>query len=71
MIKNSFYILFFLLFSQLVSAQCAMCKAVVEQGGKEMAEGINSGIVYLMSFPYIVVAVGVYLIYRNWKKENT
>ncbi len=70
MIKNNFYILFFLLFSQFVSAQCAMCKAVVEQGGKEMAEGINSGIVYLMSFPYIIVAVGVYLIYRNWKKEN-
>jgi len=70
MIKNSFYILFFLFFSQFVSAQCAMCKAVVEQGGKDMAEGINSGILYLMSFPYIVLTVGVYLIYRNWKKEN-
>lgn len=49
--------------------QCAMCRAVVEQGGEEVAEGINSGIVYLMAFPYIVVAVSMYLLYRNWKKN--
>jgi hypothetical protein len=30
-----------------------MCRAVVEQGGEKMAEGINSGIVYLMAFPYM------------------
>jgi hypothetical protein len=47
-----------------------MCRAVVEQGGNEMAEGINSGIVYLMAFPYIVVGIGAYLFYRNWKKQS-
>lgn len=51
-------------------AQCAMCKAVVEQGGEEVAEGINSGIVYLMAFPYVVVAVAAFLFYRNWKKTS-
>ena len=51
-------------------AQCAMCRAVVEQGGEEVAEGINSGIVYLMAFPYIVVAVASYLLYRNWRRTS-
>jgi len=69
-IKNNFYVLSLLLFSQFTSAQCAMCRAVVEQGGDEMAEGINSGIVYLMAFPYIVVGIGAYLFYRNWKKQS-
>ena len=53
-----------------LAAQCAMCRAVVEQGGEEVAEGINSGIVYLMAFPYIVVAVASYLLYRNWKRSS-
>ena len=53
-----------------LEAQCAMCRAVVEQGGEEVAEGINSGIVYLMAFPYLVVAVSMYLFYRNWKRST-
>ena len=60
-----------LLSSSLVGyGQCAMCKAVVEQGGEEVAEGINSGIVYLMAFPYVVVVVAAFLLYRNWKKTS-
>ena len=64
--------LFLLLYSApfFIRAQCAMCKAVVEQGGEEVAEGINSGIVYLMAFPYVVVAVAAFLFYRNWKKTS-
>jgi len=59
------------LWSPYVSfGQCAMCRAVVEQGGEEVAEGINSGIVYLMAFPYILVATAFYLFYRNWKRSN-
>ncbi len=50
-------------------AQCAMCRAVVEQGGEEVAEGINSGIVYLMAFPYLLVSVALFLFYRSWKKS--
>ena len=60
----------FLLSSGGLQAQCAMCRAVVEQGGEEVAEGINSGIVYLMAFPYLVVAVASYLFYRNWKRSS-
>ncbi len=57
-----------LLFSELISAQCAMCKAVVESGDAEIAEGVNSGILYLMAFPYILVAVAGFLIYKNRSK---
>ncbi len=58
------------LFSADSFAQCAMCRAVVEQGGEEMAEGINSGIVYLMAFPYLLIATAMFLFYRNWKKSS-
>ena len=57
-------------FSLETNAQCAMCRAVVEQGGEEVAEGINSGIVYLMAFPYLLIAVAMFLFYRNWKKST-
>ena len=49
--------------------QCAMCRAVVEQGGEDVGEGINSGIVYLMAFPYLLIAVALFLFYRSWKKS--
>ena len=48
-----------------------MCRAVVEQGGEATAEGINSGIVYLMAFPYLIITLSVFLFYRNWKKNNS
>lgn len=71
--KRTFLLLAGMLLSQSEAskAQCAMCRAVVEQGGEEIAEGINSGIVYLMAFPYVVVAVASYLLYRNWKRTSS
>ncbi|MCT4698126.1 hypothetical protein [Tenacibaculum haliotis] len=62
------YILFVLfIVSVNASAQCAMCKAVVEGGNETMAEGVNNGITYLMVFPYILVGVLSYFIYRHKK----
>ena len=57
-----------LLFALDTNAQCAMCKAVVENGGQEMAEGINSGITYLMIFPYLLVGLLAYILFRYKKK---
>jgi len=71
MSRNIFHVFLFLMISQITNAQCAMCRAVVEQGGEETAEGINSGIVYLMAFPYLIIAISVFLFYRNWKKNNS
>ena len=69
MFKKKFYILgLLLIFSAKSSfAQCAMCKAVVENGNETMAEGLNDGITYLMVVPYILVGVLFYFIYRHKK----
>ncbi|GGG94461.1 hypothetical protein GCM10011416_09750 [Polaribacter pacificus] len=65
--KTLFFLLVFLTLDP-IHAQCAMCKAVVENGGEPMAEGINSGITYLMAFPYILVAILAYSLYRYKKR---
>ena len=52
------------------SAQCAMCRAVLEnEDGQKAAKGINDGIVYLMSIPYILVFGLGFFIY--WKFFRT
>lgn len=56
------------LLPEMVGAQCAMCRAVLEsEGNVEVAEGINNGIVYLMAIPYVLVAVLFYFVYRKMK----
>lgn len=54
-----------------IVAQCAMCRAVLEsEEGGTKAETINDGIVYLMIFPYVMVALVFYVIYRmKFKKK--
>lgn len=59
-----------LIASTNISAQCAMCKAVVEGGNETMAEGVNNGITYLMVFPYILVGLLFYFIYRHKKASK-
>lgn len=59
-----------LIFALESNAQCAMCKAVVENGDIEMAEGINSGITYLMIFPYLLVAVLAYVLFKYKKRAK-
>ncbi len=62
----------FLLFITLdVDAQCAMCRAVLEsEEDQSAAEGINDGIVYLMIFPYLLMAGVAYFIWRSRKKTR-
>ena len=53
------------------SAQCAMCRAVLEsEEGQKTAEGINNGIVYLMLIPYLLVGGLGYFLYRQYKSVN-
>lgn len=70
--SNKILIIFLIIFSSdKIFSQCAMCKAVVENGDGAMAEGINSGITYLMVFPYLLVGGLFFLIYRyNRKLKN-
>ncbi len=52
-------------------AQCAMCRAVLEtEEGGVKAEAVNDGIVYLMAFPYILVAVIGYVVYKSRKQKK-
>lgn len=54
-----------------VDAQCAMCRAVLEtEEGQSAAEGINDGIMYLMIFPYLLMAGVAYFIWRSRKKSR-
>ncbi|MBT8301726.1 MAG: hypothetical protein HKP42_03815 [Maribacter sp.] len=63
-----FLFVFFLFAPQLLEAQCAMCRAVLEsEGNVSSAEGINNGIVYLMAIPYILVAALFFFIYKKMK----
>ena len=48
---KKYSVIFLLFVSNIIPAQCAMCKAVVENGNADVAEGINNGITYLMAFP--------------------
>ena len=59
--------------SLLAEAQCAMCKAIAEsnsQGGGDIAAGLNSGILYLMIFPYLIIGAVAYAFYRQRKAKK-
>ena len=54
-----------------VSAQCAMCRAVLESEETGVtAEAVNDGIVYLMAFPYILVTIVGIIVYRIMNKKD-
>ena len=51
--------------------QCAMCRVVAESSqdaGGTIANGLNSGILYLMACPYILILFGlIWMYYRRDK----
>jgi hypothetical protein len=55
-------------------AQCAMCRATVENnvsnGETSVAAGLNLGIIYLFTMPYLIVAIIGVLWYRYSKKKK-
>lgn len=54
-----------------INAQCAMCRAVLENNSdNSVAEGINDGIVYLMVFPYLLMGGLGYYIYKTHQKKK-
>ncbi|WP_339611394.1 hypothetical protein [uncultured Planktosalinus sp.] len=71
--KKQQLIIFFLtlFFLPEINAQCAMCRAVLESDADgSTAEGINNGILYLMAFPYLLVGVIGFLIYKSRQKAR-
>ncbi len=69
-------LIFFFLFlrSTVVNAQCAMCRASVENSISEdsasFAASLNTGILYLFVMPYLLVALIAYLWYRGSHKNE-
>lgn len=69
------YLVIFLLGSAGTEAvaQCAMCRATLENnvsnGNTGIAAGINFGILYLFVAPYIAITVIAFLWYRTSKKN--
>ena len=69
MFNKKIALTFLFVFTSIVSdAQCAMCKAVVENGDISMAEGVNNGITYLMVFPYLLIG-GLFVALYRYKKN--
>ena len=51
-------------------AQCAMCRAALESSDSGIKpEAVNDGIVYLMAFPYILVGLVGFAVYKLRKKK--
>ncbi|AEK24425.1 hypothetical protein [Capnocytophaga canimorsus] len=64
-------LLFLLFFHNETFAQCAMCRASLEsEEGLQQAKGINNGIVYLMIFPYLLMGVLGFFVYKKMKNKK-
>ncbi|MBI3883149.1 MAG: hypothetical protein HY305_02765 [Sphingobacteriales bacterium] len=57
-----------LLMPAISLAQCAMCAKTAQQMGEKPAQGMNSGILYLMIMPFAVVGV---IAFRWWKNNGS
>lgn len=69
--KRVLFVLILILFSTVSDAQCAMCRAALEsEEGGQKAKAVNDGIVYLMAFPYLLVGILGYVIYKSRTKKK-
>ncbi len=60
-------VILLLLTQTIVEAQCAMCTKTAQQLGEKPAQGLNSGILYLMITPFAIVG---FIGYRFWKNNK-
>lgn len=69
--KIAVLVLVLLLTSERILAQCAMCRSTLENnysnGDPGIAAGINTGILYLLSMPYLAVIIIGYMWYKSSK----
>jgi hypothetical protein len=48
-------------------AQCSMCTKTASQLGEKPAQGLNSGILYLMMMPFVIVG---FIAWRWWRANK-
>jgi heme/copper-type cytochrome/quinol oxidase subunit 2 len=56
----------------VVKAQCSMCTINAEQGtqnGNTQGKGLNSGIIYLLAIPYLLITGMGIIWYRTYRKK--
>lgn len=53
-----------IIISQELSAQCSICTKTAQQLGEQPAKGLNAGIIYLASAPFLIAGY----VYYRWKK---
>ena len=75
MYKKIFLLAAILVLTQIDAvAQCAMCRTTVEStisnGRSNIASGLNTGILYLLAAPYLIVAAIAFLWFRQSKQEQ-
>lgn len=71
LVAKLYFLLFTCFFLLEGNAQCAMCRASLQnEANKAAAEGVNDGIVYLMAIPYILVAAVFYAVWRLKQKKK-
>jgi hypothetical protein len=72
-IISSIAVIYFLSFSFNANAQCAMCRAGAESSIKKneskTGRGLNKGILYLMSVPYLLGGVATFIYFKHRKKD--
>ena len=65
----SVFLIFLILSSDIAFAQCSMCRAVLNSSeAQETAKGINNGILFLMSIPYLLLVFVGWKVYSIFKK---
>lgn len=55
------------------NAQCAMCTISADQGvknGNTQSKGLNTGVIYLLAIPYLMIAGLGTLWYVKYRKKN-
>jgi len=61
-----FVFVFSVVFFHFSTAQCSICTKTAQQLGEKPAKGLNAGIIYLASAPFLIAG---YVFYR-WKKSD-
>lgn len=64
---------FFFLGGADLIAQCPMCKIAAEsnlENGGSAGKGLNTGILYMLSMPYVIIATLAFIWYRNRKSSD-
>ncbi|GAB4263825.1 MAG: hypothetical protein Kow0027_30960 [Saprospiraceae bacterium] len=59
--------------ANLSDAQCPMCRASVEsnlKNGGQAGKGLNTGILFMLSMPYLVVGAIGFVWWKNRKPEE-